>query len=73
MEDIEEEVHNAIDKEREERMLLLCINRQIINTEFYQSYLLICVKIVSNSSFKEDHHIAELITSEMNRLMWMNL
>ena len=68
MEDIEEEVHNAIDKEREERMLLLCIIRQIINTEFYQSYLLICVKIVSNSSFKEDHHIAELITSEMNRL-----
>ena len=34
----------------------------------YQSYLLICVEIVSNSSFKEDHHVAEIITSEMNRL-----
>ena len=44
-----------------------CVYSNKLSIQNYQSYLLICVEIVSNSSFKEDHHIAELITSEMNR------
>ena len=44
-----------------------CVYSDKLSIPNYQSYLLICVEIVSNSSFKEDHHIAELITSEMNR------
>ena len=44
-----------------------CVYFAKLSIQNYESYLLICVKKVSNSSFKEDHHIAELITSEMNR------
>jgi len=42
IEDIEEEVHNAIDKERQKRMLLLCIFRQIINTELPKLFTYLC-------------------------------
>ena len=45
-----------------------CVYSDKLSIQNYQNCLFICVRIVSNSSFKEDHHIAEIITSEINRL-----